>query len=111
MARRKLLPTTVHSARTGGAVLTAELVERPIALADLLPYAPREDRADIECSNYYDSKPQARIGYLSMVDCQASSDSGWPVVWRCFEPSLAWPYHVLRAAATEICTPPTWTSQ
>lgn len=59
----RLNTTRVHGARLGGAILTAEPVERPISLADLLPYAPREDRADIECSNYYDQAPQARINY------------------------------------------------
>lgn len=62
------LHTTVHGARLGGAVLTAAPVERPIALVDLLPYAPREDRADIECSSYYDHKPQARINYPEVTE-------------------------------------------
>lgn len=63
-ARSNVTLAVVHGARLGGGAtntLPAD-VQAP-SLADLLPYAPRVDRADFSAWTCNDTCPQQRINY------------------------------------------------
>lgn len=60
--RSKLTPAIVKSARVGGAAAKSHGHDGP-ALEDLLPYAPRVDRADFSAWTVDDTCPQLRINY------------------------------------------------
>lgn len=60
MPRCKLPTVIVLSPALGGAALNSLSVDYSIpSLADILPYAPRRDRADLDLVG----QPQARVGY------------------------------------------------
>ena len=60
--RSKPTPAIVKSARVGGGAATPQPHDGP-SLADLLPYAPRVDRADFSAWTVDDTCPQLRINY------------------------------------------------
>lgn len=59
--RSKPVTAVVHGPRLGGGA-TGTLPDNCIALADLLPYAPPVDRADL-VFDVNDTAPQCRTGY------------------------------------------------
>jgi len=58
----KVTFAVVLSARLGGAATKAAPTDGP-SLEDLLPYAPRVDRADFQAYTVDDTCPQQRINY------------------------------------------------
>lgn len=61
-ARSKVTPALVLSARLGGGATNTATIVGP-SLEDILPYAPRVDRADFQAWTVDDTCPQLRVNY------------------------------------------------